>query len=147
MIYDERSEFGSNLSAATGAPGTYLVGDVVDTANLAAFSSDVWLVIQVAETFTSGGAATATFHLASDAQGSIATDGSATYHLSTGALPLSRLVRGATVAAFPVPVGTAHERYLGLLQTTGTAAFTGGRITAALVADPSAYRAYADNVA
>lgn len=147
MLMDERSELGGNVPAPTGAPGTYAVGDTIDTANLAAFSSDVWLVLVVTETFTSGGAATATFHLASDAQGAIATDGTATYHLSTGALPLARLVRGATVAAFHVPAGTAHERYLGLLQTTGTAAFTGGRITAALVSDPSAYRAYADNIA
>lgn len=150
MLMDDRSKLAGNLLLPTSALGTFAVGDTLDTANLAAFSSDTWLVVQVAQTFASAGAATLQLHLVSDATSAIATDGSASYHLSTGAIGIGRLVQGATLAVMPLPVGLSHERYLGLLITIGTAAFSAGssgRINAFITTDPSAYRPYADNVA
>jgi uncharacterized protein YaiE (UPF0345 family) len=151
MWLDERTEFADATSANTGAAGTYLVGDVVDTgiAGSSTVSNDLglgesaWLVIQVDTAFTSGGSATVAFHLASDAGASIATDGSATYHFSTSAIPVATLVAGYTVAAVRLPSGT-YERYLGILQTTGTAALTAGKFNAFVTNDFSRVRLYAD---
>jgi hypothetical protein len=151
MILDERTEFADATSANTGAAGTYLVGDVVDTgiagsstvANDLGLGDAAWLVIQVDTAFTSGGSATVAFHLASDAGASIATDGSATYHFSTSAIPVATLVAGYTVAAVRLPSGN-YERYLGILQTTGTAALTAGKFNAFVTNDFSRIRNYAD---
>lgn len=154
MILDERNEFCDATSLNTGAAGTYLIGDVIDlksptiapNTTVDLFGSDLYLVIQVDTTATSGGSATGQFHLASDAQAAIATDGSATYHFSTSARAVASLTAGTLVACVKLPVGN-YERYLGILQTTGTAAFTAGKVNAFLTADPAVYRAYADNVA
>lgn len=146
MILDERNEFCDATALNTGAAGSYLVGDVID---LGATSSDIgngepmYLVIQVDTAAASAGAATGQFHLCSDAQAAIAVDGSATYHFSTSAIPVASLVAGYSVAVVALPHGT-YERYLGVVQTTGTAAFTAGKINAFLTHDPSKWKAYAD---
>lgn len=146
MILDERNEFCDATALNTGAAGSYLVGDVID---LGATSSDIgngepmYLVIRVDTTATSGGAATGQFHLCSDAQAAIAVDGSATYHFSTSAIPVASLVAGYSVAVVALPHGT-YERYLGVVQTTGTAAFTAGNINAFLTHDVAKWKAYAD---
>ena len=103
----------------------------------------LYLVLQVDTTATSGGSATVQFHLASDASASVATDGSATYHFSTAAIPVATLVAGYTIAAVKLPSGV-YERYLGILQTTAVAALTAGKINAFLTNDVSRIRHYAD---
>jgi hypothetical protein len=139
MILDERTEFCDANALNTGGAASYLVGDVID---LGATSQDigngeeVWLVIQIDTTATSGGSATGQFHLASDAQAAIAVDGTATYHFSTPAIAVATLVAGYLVAMVRLPIGT-YERYLGILQTTAVAAFTAGKINAFLTKDPS----------
>lgn len=146
MILDERNEFCDATALNTGAAGSYLVGDVID---LGATSSDIgngepmYLVIQVDTAAASAGAATGQFHLCSDAQAAIAVDGSATYHFSTSAIPVASLVAGYRVAVVALPHGT-YERYLGVVQTTGTAAFTAGNISAFLTHDVAKWKAYAD---
>lgn len=146
MILDERNEFCDATALNTGAAGSYLVGDVID---LGATSSDIgngepmYLVIQVDTAATSGGAATGQFHLCSDAQAAIAVDGSATYHFSTSAIPVASLVAGYRVAVVALPHGT-YERYLGVVQTTGTAAFTAGKVNAFLTHDAAKWVATAD---
>jgi len=153
MLMDERNEFCDATALNTGGAGTYLIGDVMDldpcttapntTVDLE--GSELYCVIQVDTTATSGGAATGQFKLASDAQAAIATDGTATEHFATAAIAVATLVAGYLVAAFRLPKGS-YERYLGVLQVTGTAAFTAGKINVFLTADPALYRAYADNV-
>lgn len=153
MLMDERNEFCDATALNTGGAASYLVGDVIDldpatvapntTVDLQ--GSDLYCVIQVDTTATSGGSATGAFHLCSDAQAAIAVDGSATYHFSTAAIPVATLVAGYMIAAFKLPKGS-YERYLGILQTTVAAAFTAGKINAYLTHDPALYRAYADNV-
>lgn len=148
MILDERLEFCDATSLNTGAAGSYLIGDVIDLGGAptnpgpgAGDSEDLYLVIQVDTTATSGGAATGQFHLCSDNAAAIATNGSATYHFSTGAFALAALVAGAQLCAVQLPQGT-YERYLGILQTTGTAAFTGGKVNAFLTKRVPVIKAY-----
>lgn len=144
MILDERNEFCDATALNTGGAGSYLIGDVIDTGGDGINDvTGLYLVIQVDTTATSGGSATGQFHLASDAGAAIATDGSATYHFSTSAIPVATLVAGYQVCAVQLPRGT-YERYLGILQTTATAAFTAGKVNAFLTNDPKSWKAFAD---
>lgn len=153
MILDERTEFCDATAANTGVAGSYLLGDVLDTSiagtstqpNDLGADDSLYLVIQVATAFTSGGAGTYAFHLASDAQAAIAVDGSATYHFSTAAIPVATLVAGYRIAAVKLPRGT-YERYVGILQTTAVAAATAGAINAFLTHDIGVVQHYADAV-
>lgn len=154
MLMDERLEFADATALNTGAAGSYLVGDVIDTkpattspnttADLE--GSDLYLVIQVDTLPTSGGAATAAFSLASDAQAAIAVDGTQTEHFRTKAFSIAEMAAGTILACVKLPRGS-YERYVGVVQTTAVAAFTGGKINAFLTSDPAIWRAYADNVA
>ena len=155
MILDERNEFADATSLNTGAAGTYLLGDVIDLGvpgspnlvrDLGVGEPSTYLVLQVDTTATSGGSATGSFILASDAQAAIATDGSATNHFQTPAFAVATLTAGRTLAVIKLPSGS-YERYLGILQVTGTAAFTAGKVNAFITSDPSRWSAYADNVA
>ena len=144
MFLDKRNEFADAVALNTGAAGSYLIGDVIDleeTGKDLGVGENLYLVIQVDTTATSGGSATAEFKLASDAQAAIATDGSATVHFTTGAIAVAKLTAGDLVACVQLPRGD-YERYLGILQTTGTAAFTAGKINAFLTHDISAWKAY-----
>jgi hypothetical protein len=146
MILDKRNEFCDAVALNTGAAGTYLVGDQID---LGAVARDVgngepmYLVITVDTLPTSAGAATAQFQLASDASASIATNGTATVHLETKAFAISEMAAGQMLAAIALPIeGVAYERYLGVLQVTGTAAFTAGKINAFLTHDVAKWKSY-----
>ncbi|WP_300379630.1 Bbp16 family capsid cement protein [Henriciella sp.] len=144
MIMDERTEFCDGTALNTGGAGSYLVGDVYDTGGDGWNIADgLYLVILVDTTATSGGSATGQFHLVSDAQAAIAADGSATYHFSTDAIAVADLSAGVRVCAVRLPAGE-YERYVGILQTTGTAAFTAGAIDAFLTPDISQWKAFAD---
>lgn len=153
MIMDERAEFLDSTALNTGAAGTYLLGDVYDTGiagttlqpNDMGATDGLWFVALVDVAATSGGAATLQIKLASDAQAAIATDGSATEHIVTSAIALASLTAGRRIVAAKLPSGT-YERYLGVLQVTGTAAFTAGQISAFLTHDASRWLAYADAV-
>lgn len=97
-IIDDRSEIADALALSTGSTGRQLVGDVIDlragglaidpnAARAAGIGDGSYFNVQVDTAFTSGGAATVSFELVSDAQSAIATDGSATVHAATGAHP------------------------------------------------------------
>jgi len=153
MFMDSRNEFADAVALNLGAAGSYLVGNVIDTkpasispnTTVDLEGSDLYLVIQVDTTVTSGGAGTAAFSLASDAQAAIAADGSQSEHFRTKAFALAEMVAGAILACVKLPRG-AYERYLGVVQTTAVAALTGGKINAFLTSDPALWKAYADNV-
>lgn len=146
MILDERTEFCDATALNTGGAASYLVGDVIDLTvarDIGGGEANLYLVIQVDTTATSGGSATAAFSLASDAQAAIAVDGSATIHAVTAAIPVATLVAGYQVAVIPLPRGIpAYERYLGILQTTAVAAFTAGKINAFLTDNPGKWTPY-----
>jgi hypothetical protein len=147
MILDERNEFCDATALNTGGAASYLIGDVIDLGDApttqdlnGGADTDMYLVIQVDTTATSGGSATGQFHLVSDAQAAIAVDGTATYHFSTKAFTVASLVGGLRVCAVALPMG-AYERYLGILQTTATAAFTAGKVNAFLTRNPGKFLA------
>ena len=145
MIIDKRTEFCSATALNTGAPGTYLIGNQIDlgTARDVGVGEELYLVITVDTQPTSGGAATAQFTLASDDTASIATNGTASVHFQTKAFTIAEMTAGAVLAAVALPTeGVAYERFLGILQTTGTAAFTGGKINAFLTPDVAKWKSY-----
>ena len=155
MILDDRLEFADALALNTGAAGTYNLGDVIDTqgttigsANLTrdlGADSPLFLVVRVSTAATSGGAATLQIRLVSDDTATPSTT-TATVHYTSAAVPVASLVAGYPVAVVPLPSGS-YERYLGIQQITGTAAFTAGNVDMFLTNDPAIWRAYADNVA
>jgi len=139
MILDELTEFCDATALNTGGAGTYLVGDVIDSGNVRDIGSgrQMYLVIQVDTTATSGGSATAQFQLASDSAAAIADDASQTIHLITNAIAVATLAQGWSIV-IPVPpqASVAYERYIGVQQVTAVAAFTAGKINAFLTIDP-----------
>lgn len=152
MILDERTEFADATALNTGGAGTYNIGDVIDTRSASIDpnvtkdheGTDLYLVIQVATTATSGGSATGQFRLVSDDATTPSTT-TATVHYTSAAIPVATLAAGYLVACVRLPSGS-YERYLGIQQITGTAAFTAGAVNAFLTNDPAIWRAYADNV-
>lgn len=147
MIIDSRGEMCSATALNTGAAGTYLIGSQIDLGVDGldvGVGEDLYLVVQVTTTATSGGSATLQVKLASDASAAISTTTS-TVHYTSDAIAVADLVAGYRVAAVRLPSGT-YERYLGILQVTGTAAFTAGNIDAFLTKDISAWTAYPDAV-
>jgi hypothetical protein len=151
MILDERTEFADAVALNTGAAGTYNIGDVIDT-QVGSLNTlinhgngqPLYLVITVDTTATSGGAATGQFRLVSDAI-AVPDTATATVHYTSAAIAVASLTAGTVIALVALPHGS-YERYLGIQQITGTAAFTAGKVNAFLTLDPSAWRAYADNV-
>lgn len=155
MILDEKLEFADAVSVAASA-GTALIGDVIDlgsTSNYPSNGEPLYLVIQTdTEIITAGAAGTIQFFLASDAQAAIATDGSATVHLSSASLVTddaaansAALNAGGTILMAALPMGT-YERYLGVLCTTGTTTTTAGKINAFLTKDVARWMATADGI-
>jgi hypothetical protein len=145
MILDERTEFADATALNTGAAGDYVIGDVVD---LGAAGRDIGngeeleLVVQVDTTATSGGSATLAISLATDDNSSLS---SPTKIVTSPAVAVASLTAGTTVFRVRVPAGT-YERYIGIVQTTGTAAFTAGKINAFLTPASANWKAYADGI-
>lgn len=156
MIVDTFNEFGDNKALNTGAAGSYLVGNVIDllpnaagvglniTTNIGTERA-LWFVMQVTTTCTSGGSATASWALCSDAAAAIAVDGSQTIHFATAAIPVATLVAGYRICCIRVPAGT-YERYLGVVQTTAVAAFTAGKVDMFLTDQAPNWTAYNDAI-
>lgn len=148
MITDKYNTFAKATALNTGAAGTYLLGDVIDLTVETDIgqSTELYLVVTVETTATSAGAATLEIQLASDAQAAIATDGSATVHAKSATFAVTDLSAGVNIMKIELPrEGLAYERYLGILQVTGVAAFTAGAINAFLTPNPSGWRAYPNN--
>lgn len=145
MILDKRNEFCDATALNTGAAGTYLLGDQIDlgVARDVGNGQPVYLVITVDTLPTSAaGTATAQFSLASDATAAVSTTTS-TVHLLTKAFAISEMAAGQVLAAVALPMeGIAYEQFLGILQTTGTQAFTGGKVNAFLTNDVAKWKAY-----
>jgi len=147
MILDTYGTFCNGTALNTGGAGNYIVGDVIDLQALRDIgqSADLDLMVQIATTVASAGAATVQFSLVSDSTPTIATDGTATVHVASGAIGKATLVAGYAAMTLDLPLeDPAYERYLGIMQTTGTAALTAGAVNAFLVDEPAKWKAYAD---
>lgn len=154
-ILDERLEFADAVSVAAST-GTALIGDQINSQVVRdlGMGEPVYLVISVdTEIITGGSAGTVEFQLVSDASASIATDGSATVHLSTGTFVTddaqandAELNAGSIIFSAPLPVeGPAYEQYLGILCITDTTATTAGKINAYLtLTPPTTKKVYAE---
>lgn len=156
MILDSRNEFCDAVSLNTGAAGTYLIGNQIDM-SLAGVSTspglvgaidDMYLVISVDTGIGAGSAGTVQFQLVSDDSASIATNGTATVHAVTAAFATGTgtaagaLKAGTVLAVIEMPKAFNYERYLGILQVTGTAAVTAGKVNAFLTTDPAMWAAF-----
>jgi len=148
MFMDSSLEFAD--AASIGAPNnsTVNVGSTVDSdqARDLGAGQPVYLIITVDTAVTSGGAATVRFGLVSDGTSTIATDGTATEHVTSHDVPVASLVAGYT-QVIPLPsVNPSYERYLGFqAQETAGQALTAGNINAFLSLDPHGWQSYADN--
>ena len=147
MLIDRYNQFCDNVALNTGAAGTYLIGDQIPLGaarDLGNTDRPLYLVAMVSLTATSGGSATLQLKLASDDSAAISTS-TATDHLVSPVFPVAQLTRGRVLMVAPLPMeGNRYETFLGILQVTGTAAFTAGRITAFLTDAPQAWKALAD---
>lgn len=146
MISDNLTTFCSALALNTGGVAGYALGETIDMGNLRDIGQGtmLYLVISVAATCTSAGSATAQFALVSDAVDPI-LPASATVHMETPVFAVAALSAGTNLITVAIPwEGPTYERYVGIRQTTGGAAFTGGTINAFLTPTPQSNRAYAD---
>lgn len=146
MITDKLTSFGFPVALNTGAAGSYLLGDVIplDVARDLGNSTQLYLVISCAVTAASAGAATATFKLVTDAQAAI-NPTTATVHAQSPAIPVASMVAGKSLFVIALPLeGNAYETFMGIVQVTGTAAFTAGSVHAFLTPTPPAWKAYAE---
>lgn len=145
MILDERNEFCDATALNTGAAGSYLIGDVIDLGASTpgrdlGGDQALYLVVQVDTAATSGGSATLQVNLVTDDNASLS---SPTTLVSSAAIPVASLTAGRVVMAVQLPMeGTAYERYIGIQQVTGTAAFTAGKVNAFLTEDVARWKAY-----
>jgi hypothetical protein len=155
MILDERLEFADALAFNTGAPATFNVGDVADThgptighnvgqnvrRDLGAGDEQMWLVIKTVAALATG---SVQFALISDDINppDLATR---TVHALSPVFAPAAAPANTILWATPLPSGQ-YERYVGVQQITSGAAITAGSFDAFLTADPSIWRAYADNV-
>lgn len=139
MILDTLNTLASRVALATAGTGRQVIADQIDlrlvASNIGA-GKPVYIVVQVNNAVTSGGAATVDFEVVSDATAALATDGSSTRHLSTGPLALAALGANRFVLVAALPQTGNYERFLGLVANVGTAALTGGTVSAFLTYDP-----------
>lgn len=146
MILDKRIEFADAVALNLGVAGSYQVGDVYDlgVARDIGNGGDIYLIVNVQTTATSGGAATLQMNLITANNASLT---SPTILLSSPVFALASLVTGATVWIIRMPVEVVlYQRYIGIQQVTGVAAFTAGKIDAFGVLDASKWKALADAV-
>jgi hypothetical protein len=69
--------------------------------------------------------------------------------VSSAVIPVASLVAGTNICAIALPmdaISAPYERYIGIRQVTGTAAFTAGAISVYLVHDVARVKHYADAV-
>lgn len=148
MICDALLTFCDDTALNTGAAGSYIIGNQVDLGvarniGVGVGEGQLFLVVTVQTTATSGGAATLIIDFVSDGDSAL---GSPNVIASTAAIPVATLVQGYLLAVLAIPLSDVYERYIGIQQRTGTAAFTAGKINAFLTTTPPARRAYPDGI-
>ena len=154
MIVDSRLELCNATAVNTGGAATYLIGAQIDLGATTTYLGDgepLYLhIISQTDIITAGSAGTIQFILASDDTASVSTTTS-TIHVTSEAFVNddtaahdARLMAGGVLFSGPLPYG-AYERFLGILQVTGTTAASAGAIDAFINKDPiPRNRAYPD---
>lgn len=124
MLIDAYNKFAQNLNVF-GAAGTILVGDVMDLKVARDIGEGQPLFLNVHIVVGVTGGTSWEFKGVSDAQEAIAVDGSATQHVSSGAIPVAQLVPGF-ILSMPLPnEGPLYERFLGVTLTRVGTSTTG----------------------
>lgn len=147
MITDERAFFATAAELPAGI-GTSRIGDCIDRGSAeTTAAARLFLVALAKEAITAAGAGTIRIELASDATGTLATDGTASSHIKGGAIATSAtpIPAGTVLLCSAVPPGS-YERYTGLLLHTTGNVITAGKLTAFLTPDASDWKAYASGV-
>jgi len=147
MIIDRYNEFCNGTALNTGAAGSYLLGDQIDLGQAGrnighGAEGLLYLVAQVSTAATSGGSATLQLQLRSDDSASINVS-TGSLHASSAVFPVASLTAGRVLWVTPIP-SEDLERYLGIVQVTGTAAFTAGNVDVFLTPNPQRWKAHAD---
>lgn len=145
MILDERTEFCDATALNTGGAGSYLLGDHIDTsiARDLGNGKDVEFVVSVDTTATSGGSATLTVNLITSANSDMS---SPTVIVGSPTFALAAITAGTTLFRVQIPASANWARYVGVQQVTGTAAFTGGAVSAFLTPAAANWRSYNDAI-
>lgn len=150
MYVDKLNEFCDATALNTGAAGTYLLGNQIDLGSIGrdvGVDAPMYLVIQATTGITvASSTGTVSFSLASDDTAAISTS-TASIHATSRAWATSTtaIAAGTVLFAVALPMhGTTYERFLGILQNTGTTALNAGAIDAFLTSDVSKWKAYAD---
>jgi len=144
MILDKNLLFQTNTAITASAAST----DVIDLGVLQDLGVGDDPAIEVycliTETFTAAGAAT----LVTEIQGSV--DNSAwTTMAATAAIGKASLVAGVEICRWDLPslvAGQSPPRYLRMNFTVATGPMTAGKVTAGLILDRQANRAYAPGI-
>lgn len=139
MMLDKQTTFSDQQDLAQAA-GTYLSTNAYDQGAAALDTlgntitkdkgriRELELLVQVTETFTSGGAGTLQVNLITDDAEAL---GSPTIIQSSPAIALATLKAGYQFR-LALPAGLA-ERYIGCQYVVGTATMTAGKVTAGLI--------------
>lgn len=159
MILDKLLEFGDATSVANTAGSTYNLGGadniLVDTSSVArdlGNGEPVYFVVTVDTAIVAAGAGSITVSLVSDSTTTIATDGSATTHLTqtyttaatAGGSAANKTAAGSIMMCAALPSGKTFERYLAVQYTVTSNNTSAGKINAFLTKDPTGWAAYAD---
>ena len=147
MILDERTEFADAVSVGTPLNSTVNIGDTIDSEVVRDLGQGhpVYMVITVDTAITSVGAATVAFLLVSDSTSTIATDGTATRHFESDAIPVATLVAGYTQVHVLPAVNPPYERHIAFqIREAGGFALNAGAVNAFITVDPTGWTSYAD---
>lgn len=102
---------------------------------------EMWFEILVAQTATSGGAATVDFRLRTDSAANMTT--SPIDLASTGALGFATLVAKTYPMRLMLPWNATYKRYLGVVAVIATAVLTAGLFHARILKNPQMVQNYA----
>ena len=149
MLSDKLLQLADGVALNTGAAGNYVIGDQIDLGPTArgigalVGNAALYLVITVDVAAVSA-TGTVSFSLLTDGDPTMA---SPNVVVTTPVFLAADLPAGKLVFCAALPVGFGWERYVGLRQTTGVAAFTAGAVTAIFTPTPPARFHYPQNAA
>jgi hypothetical protein len=149
-IIDKNLEFADATSVGTPNNTTVNVGNVIDLGLAGRNVGDgepMYFVVEVTTSIGSGGAATVSFLLVSDAVTTPAVDGNQTIHYESDVFALATVVAGFRLVV-PLPWGNDgapdYERYLGFqVRENAGQALNAGAVNAYVTRNPRGWKAYA----